>query len=499
MSQTSDETGMAPRLRRIRGGAIVPPPPRNARRTRRGADAGPTRLTLEAARSASRFAIDLDGAFAFALIVPLLFIAQLTTLGAAAFAAIAALYLMLRRRRLGEALGPRAFLFVIPVLAILSVVWSEAPGDSLRYALEYTLTIAAGLLLASARRQTSVLHGLMLAFAVYIGFAVTLGRSVGVGVGAGGEAFSGLTASKNLLADIASTGLLISAGSGMAAIRDRRWIWLTLPTLAIALELYAVIAARSAGALLGLGLGLAALTALAPLLVTGRVLRAWFTGAVGLLLLTAGLTYRTLTVALISLGANLFDKDPTLTGRTYLWYRAADLIHEKPLLGAGYYAFWRQDNLDAEGLWRYFGINSRGGFTFHNTLVDMLVTLGWIGAVVIVIVVLVCVFALIRRFVTQPSLTLVVWISLLLYQLVRTPIETIGLAPFYFSTLLMFAALGAAFRRLRPAPSQQPAPIYRPAPIELNVRIVRGDAAGRPGPAGWGQDRRPLSIPGPSG
>ena len=50
------------------------------------------------------------------------------------------------------------------------------------------------------------------------------------------------------------------------------------------------------------------------------------------------------------------------------------------MLGRGYYAFWRQGNLDAEGLWRYFGIDSRGGFTFHNTLVDILVTLGWIGA-----------------------------------------------------------------------------------------------------------------------
>ena len=46
------------------------------------------------------------------------------------------------------------------------------------------------------------------------------------------------------------------------------------------------------------------------------------------------------------------------------------------------------------------------------------------------------------------NLALVCWVGLLLYQLARTPIESIGLAPFYFSTVLAFGALGAAFSRV---------------------------------------------------
>jgi exopolysaccharide production protein ExoQ len=169
------------------------------------------------------------------------------------------------------------------------------------------------------------------------------------------------------------------------------------------------------------------------------------------ILLAVGLSYRWLAATMIEMGASIFDKDPTLTGRTYLWYRAADLIREKPFLGRGYYAFWLQGNTDAEGLWRYFGIQERGGFTFHNTLVDILVTLGWAGAALIAIVALIGVIALIRRFVTRPSLPLVFWMAVLLYQLARTPIETIGIAPFYFSTVLAYGALGAAFARARTA------------------------------------------------
>ena len=319
------------------------------------------------------------------------------------------------------------------------------------------------------------------------------GGTVGIGVGAGGEAFSGLTSSKNLLGDIASTGLIVSMATLVMAARHRRWEWLAVGAVAVGLDLFTVVATRSAGAMMGLGMGLAAMLALTPLVYAGKVLRGWVTCAVALCLLVGGAFSRTLSAALIDLGANLFDKDPTLTGRTYLWYRAADLIQEKPLLGRGYYAFWRQGNLDAEGLWRYFGIDNRGGFTFHNTLVDILVTLGWLGAAVILAVVAVGMVALIRRFVTRPSLTLVFWIGIFLYQLVRTPIETIGLAPFYFSTVLAFAALGAAFRRSRPA-GARPVGVYRPAPVVAlrSWNISDEDSASPRGRSGAARPRNPT-------
>jgi len=472
---TWDRAAAPPRPRRIRGGdeAFVPrrrmPPPKRKAR--------PAQFDDEAAEPGF---LDWDGIFAFAVFAPMLFIAQISTFGAAAVAGLAPLYLFLRRERLLKTFAPRAFLFLIPALALFSVVWSEAAGESFRYACEFLITVIVGLLLSSAQRPGAVLKGMALAFLVYVAVSVAMGGTVLIGVGAGGAAFSGLSESKNLLADIASTGLIISASLCLIAVQRRSWPWLLVGLAAMVLDTYAVLAARSAGALLGLAMAVMAIVGLTPLVFAGRIVRAWVTSMVAVILLAVGLSYRWLAAAMIEMGASVFDKDPTLTGRTYLWYRAADLIREKPFLGRGYYAFWLQGNLDAEGLWRYFGIDNRGGFTFHNTLVDILVTLGWAGAVVIIGVGLVGVVALIRRFVTRPSLSLVFWIAILLYQLARTPIETIGIAPFYFSTVLTFGALGAAFNR-----SRVPKPVRGAYPQMRQLRAWTTEGA----QAGWANPR----------
>ena len=318
-----------------------------------------------------------------------------------------------------------------------------------------------------------------LAFRIYVGDALMVGGRVGVGVGAGGEAFSGLTDSKNLMADIASTGLIISLAALVMSVRDRKWPWVAICSAAIVMDLYCVVAARSAGALLGLAMGLTPLLVLSPLVAGGKVLRAWLTSTVALALIVVGLNYRTIAEALMNLSATLFDKDATLTGRTYLWYRAFDLIHEKPMLGTGYFSFWLQGNIDAEGLWRYAGITDRSGFNFHNTLVDLLVTVGWVGAAVVLISVLVGAIALIRRFVDRPSMPLVFWIAILLYELSRTPIETLGIQPFYFSTTLVFGALGAAFGRI-PAPHGAHRPIRSAVPVQVWPVDYAGEAWANP-------------------
>jgi exopolysaccharide production protein ExoQ len=466
---TWDAFGPSARPRRIRGGDIPTPHPVRWREQRKARMVAPRpqRVVEGGGAEGATFrvlglTVDLDAAFTFALFLALLFISNWGTMGAAVIAAAVPLYLFVRRKRLERVLIPRAFLFILPAFAVFSTVWSEAPKETLKFALEFGITVVAGLLISSARSQEAVLRAMACAFLTYIGFSLVSGGTVAIGVGAGGNAFSGLTESKNLLADIASTGVLVFLGTTIMAIRSRSWLWVGVGLVGLAAGFHAVTAARSAGALLGLAMGVGGMLALLPLLKVGKAVRAWLTTMVAVILVAVGLSYRWLSQALIEWGAQTFDKDPTLTGRTYLWYRAADLMHEKPLLGRGYFAFWLQGNPDAEGLWKYFGIEGRGGFTFHNTFVEILVTMGILGLIVVGITVAVGVFALVRRFVLRPNLALVFWVGVLLYQLARTPIETIGIAPFYFSTVLAFGALGAAFGRVdspKLAAVRQP---YRP-------------------------------------
>ncbi len=417
----------------------------------------PTRNAEGRAWPFPAFRPDADAVFAFLIFAVLLFSLQLGTLGAALLVVLVPTYAVVRRERLLELLTTRALLLAIPALAVCSVLWSEARAESAKFAFEFCLTVMIGLLFSGARNPYGVFRSLAAAFFIYVAVALAFGHQTAVGNN-GDQAFSGLSDGKNLLGDIAATGVLLSLGVAADGLRRSQPAPIVLGFGAALIEFYAVMAAHSAGAVLGLAFGLMALFGLLAVYRSGVTLRAILIGFLLLCLTVGAACYQWLSTQLIELGASLFDKDTTLTGRTYLWYRADQMIAEKPALGRGFYAFWLQGNTDAEGLWRYAGITGRGGFTFHNTVVEILMQLGWVGLVTIVLTVAAGLALLLARFVRRPSMGLCIWMSLLLYELVRTPIEAIGLAPFYFSTVMIFAGLGVAF-----APAQRPL-LWRPEP-----------------------------------
>jgi exopolysaccharide production protein ExoQ len=386
--------------------------------------------------------VDIDGAFACAFFASMLSIGQLGTRGALLFVGLTGLYTLLRVKRLYEILRPRSFLLAFPLVTVLSTFWSETPNETLKHSVEFAMTVGAALLLSAAPRPKAVLTGIAFAIGAYVVISILFGRTVYLG-NAGEMAFSGLGTGKNWMADIASTGFLVSTAAVLTGAEDRRPLIFCAAALFALAEAYVVVEARSAGAMLALFLAMAAFVFLLALRSTGFAVRATVTGLLGFLLVVAALGYRGLSEALIDHGARFFDKDPSLTGRTYLWQRAMDLIAEKPFLGKGFSTFWQQGNLDAEGLWQYAGVVSRGGFNFHNTPLEILVHLGWLGLIVFGLTVLVAAVILVSRFVVRPNLLLCFSLSLLVYQLVRMPIESVGVNEFYFSTVLMFLALGS--------------------------------------------------------
>lgn len=393
-----------------------------------------------------------DAVFSFGVFAPLAFAGPLGTLSAVTLTAAVVFYAVYRLRALPELLFTRALLLLFPLYAVFSTLWSQAPMASAKYGIEFCITVAAGMLLAAAKSQAGVLKGATAAFLLYGLVSLAFGGTVGMG-NAGQHAFSGLTESKNLLADTASTGAIIALILLAIAMHRRSWLWAGIAAIAIVLDVYLVFAARSAGALTGLALGVFALSALMLLRVSGQAIRGVLTAILALIVVFVALSYRWLTTLAIEAGATMFGKDPTLTGRTYLWYRAQDLVQEAPLLGRGYSAFWIQGNTDAEGLWRYAGIAERTGFTFHNIGVEILVHLGWIGLVLFALTLVIGLLAMTWKFVVRPDLALCFWFSIVFYEVLRMPIESVGMAPFNFSTVLLYGGLAAAFA---PRPAQAP-------------------------------------------
>lgn len=418
-------------------------------------------------------AIDPDGVFAFAMFLPMAFVLQLGSKGAAAFVLATVVYAALRWREAGAILTPRLFLFIPAGLACFSTLWSEAPKESLKHGLELSVTLLAAATLSSARRPDMVLRGIAAAFAVYVAVSLAFGGTVAVGL-RGQTAFSGLSDSKNLVADIASTGLLVALGAAWLAACKRSWWWAAGLAAAAAMEALVIANARSAGAMLGLGVGLGAFLALALLRPLPTAMRGALTLVLGLLVTVVAVFFRSISQAMVDFATVAFDKDPTLTGRTYLWARGFDLINERPLLGRGFYAFWLQGNPDAEGLWRYGGIVDRTGFTFHNSAVEVLIQLGWAGLAILAGVMLAGIFCFAVRFVRRPNLALCVWGGLLMYELVRMPIESIGYAPFFFSTVLITGALGMAFSP-EPESAAPKAKAARPARVAAVIPLREFD------------------------
>jgi exopolysaccharide production protein ExoQ len=192
----------------------------------------------------------------------------------------------------------------------------------------------------------------------------------------------GIYASKNRLA----FHMVLLLLCGFAALLDR-----TQPRLvrlaavpAILLGLVMTRGAQSAGASVMGAMALMVLLGVVFLGILPRRLHARLLACAALML--AGLAF-----VLVTSGHELAEafftatgKDAGLTGRTFLWQRAAQLIGMRPTLGYGYQAFWRHDYPEAEALWRYFKIADRVGFHFHDLYYEVTIELGFMGLAAIV-------------------------------------------------------------------------------------------------------------------
>jgi exopolysaccharide production protein ExoQ len=242
-------------------------------------------------------------------------------------------------------------------------------------------------------------------------------------------------------------------------------VWQCAVTALISLvQIYAAVAALSSGALAGAVITVVTLALLLILCISGRIARAGVLGVLGVGATAAGVIFFGFTDDILQWLATVFGKDTTLTGRTYLWGRASDLLAEHPLVGKGFGAFWQQGNLDAEGLWQFAHIMDREGFNFHSTLYDVLVSLGWVGMIVFGLTLVAGLALVAADYVRRPTLLSCFWLSMAVYLLIRMPVESIGINEFYFSTVLLFALLGSAGGRIDPmavAPTFQALPSWR--------------------------------------
>jgi exopolysaccharide production protein ExoQ len=370
-------------------------------------------------------AIDVDGVFAFALFVPILFAGSLGQAGKPLFVTLLAAYAALRGKHLVGILAPRLFLLIPAVLAAASTYWSELPDQSLNQGLGLGVTLLAGFLLSAAASPGAVFRGVTTAYLAYLIAARAAGMTMQGGMG-----------------DIGATSVLIAFGAAAMAVRERAWIWAVAAAVAAAFEISALVQARPAGAVLG------AVVALSVVLLFASVVRArvWIRAVVCFVAaggaLAAGLFARRIAEVMTQAGHGWVSANPGLLHSVDGWAQARALIANQRLLGKGFYGLWPTHPIPASGAATTAAAQAGA---IHNSYIDILLQFGWVGLWIVGITLTLAVLGFARRFVWRPNLALAIWAGVLTYELVRIQLDVVGYAPFSPTALLLSAALAAAF------------------------------------------------------
>lgn len=345
--------------------------------------------------------------------------------------------------------------FLVPSWCLLSWFWSAAPSETMRYGIQIAITFLVAVAMAT---RLSARNFVLVAFAC---FAVAGMASLLFGsVRSDGAGWLGIFGSKNAFSFVMSTLVLLSFSLVIGG--ERRTVRLA-GLGGLGLGVFLLVMGQSAGALVStamallLGLGLVVLRSMPPVQRLVAVALAVL-AAVGLGLLAFGFRAELAAMFLESTG-----KDPTLTGRTFLWNAAFSEIARHPLLGQGFRAVWIPGHPVAEAMWAEFGIASKSGFNFHSTWISNAVEIGLIG-VTLEAALFAATLVLAWRWVLEaPGMASLFFVIFAMRQLALSLFEVVAYNQFHMDTMLMVAALVFGMRVAGHARARQQAPAAQPA------------------------------------
>ena len=295
------------------------------------------------------------------------------------YAVIAGL-LLIRADRVARAWPALLILGLLVLHAWASQYWSIDAETTSRRVIAMAIASAFALYLGAVFRGPHLPRVLMLAVLLMgLGSLVMVFAFPAIGVHQFDNAglWRGLWYEKNQMGVVMVAGAV--AAAGCLASRDPRRL---LPALTLAVTTLLVLATQSKTSLLCLVLGVGVVAALWAMRKGGPAL-----AVVGVwlgVILAAALTYAFLTEP-----AEVFKalgKDPSLTGRTDIWVALMRRVGEHPWTGYGYQAFWGRESVPAAFIRHETGWPVPSA---HNGWIDLLIQLGWPGAVAVGLTVLI--------------------------------------------------------------------------------------------------------------
>lgn len=356
----------------------------------------------------------------------------------------------LNYRRLPHIFGRTVVFFLFPAVAIASALWSLVPSVSFSLGVQLLVTIFLGVMAGALLDERRIVQAVVLSTGLYC--LACLGSGIR-GASATGSVIVGFSGSKDAMGLIAE-GLVAAAIAGFFMKSQPKWFRLVcliiLPLgLYFALFVHAATSIVMTAGFLAIFCAILALTRVDPRMrvIIGSLLV--FLVAVTWLLIPD-------KDALWQSVLDHFGKDKTLTGRTTLWQIGHDWIRESPAIGHGYRAFWVSAVGDAQQLLSLNGVKDGRTFHFHQTYIEVLVDLGYLGFSVLMITYLKFFQIGARAVIFTPSSEVALFIATLTLLIVRSTAETLYLpfSPFivtlyaYMSRMMFSQAAKVAPRKI---------------------------------------------------
>ena len=278
------------------------------------------------------------------------------------------------RRRLLDATWRTPLMLGLIGMCLLSVLWSIDPSGTVRRWIALFMTVFSAYALAArfswARLSEliAVAFGLMMAGSVVLAVAFPhMGRMQELFVGA----WRGMWLEKNNLGAAMAIGFVASAAAALHN-PQRRWLWAGVAACMIAVTLLSTSKTALLAILVGAGgIGFIALARRGPVL--GIVL-IWL--AASIMLGLAGVILFAPDHLFLLLG-----KDPTLTGRTFIWDGIARVMQARPWLGYGYGVVWTDESPYAP-LAKITQVAGFRAYHAHSCWYEVWLALGKVGLVI---------------------------------------------------------------------------------------------------------------------
>ena len=267
-------------------------------------------------------------------------------------------------------LNERLILFLV-LLAIASVLWSDAPATTFRRSLALVGTCLIALYFSVRFRIREQLELLTWAFGICVACSLVFGIfHWGISVDNLEGAWFGIYTQRNSLGSMMALSMLLFVVWGEIRTSKRWLAWMFAAVSFFLIFLSGSMTSLVVACVLMLSFAmirfLRSFKRAGTLIFISALFMLWFAIRAGASLETA---------------AEAMGRDPSLTGRTELWAVSALIGLDRPWLGFGYNAFWLGENGQSADVWKVVGWAAPSA---HNGLLEIWLDLGAVGVAIAV-------------------------------------------------------------------------------------------------------------------